>query len=89
MSTGSQEKLEFVCTCAQGMAIALAAELEALGIRKLRRLGSSVVFFGCLRQAYKVLLHSRIASRVLLVLSRFDAADADALYCGVKAIAWS
>ena len=79
---------EFYVNCAKGAEKILAAELSALGIRKLRPLTSGVSFNGSLSDAYHALLWLRTASRVLLVLARVDAQDSDALYEGVKAIPW-
>ena len=48
-----------------------------------------VHFSGPLEVALRACLWSRIASRVLLPLAEFEAADAEALYDGVSAIEWS
>lgn len=42
-----------------------------------------------LEPAYLACLHSRLASRILMLLAQFDAPDTDALYAGVRAIDWS
>jgi 23S rRNA (guanine2445-N2)-methyltransferase / 23S rRNA (guanine2069-N7)-methyltransferase len=55
---------------------------------KIRPLNSGVVFFGTLEDAYRALLHLFCASRVLLVLARVDATDADQLYARVRALPW-
>lgn len=47
-----------------------------------------VRFGETLADGYLACLWSRIASRVLLPLASFDAPDADALYDGVRAVAW-
>ena len=48
-----------------------------------------VGFQGDLACAYRVLLWSRVANRLLHVLARFDAQDEAALYAGVRDIDWS
>ncbi|MGN6312436.1 MAG: bifunctional 23S rRNA (guanine(2069)-N(7))-methyltransferase RlmK/23S rRNA (guanine(2445)-N(2))-methyltransferase RlmL [Rhodanobacteraceae bacterium] len=66
----------------------LRDELVALGANAREAL-AGVRFEGELKHAYLACLHSRIASRVLLPLAEFEAADADALYAGAKAVDWS
>ena len=80
--------MEFVATCPKGFERLLADELAGLGARRLRPLQGQVSFEGALADAYRACLWSRLASRVLLVLARVDAADADALYEGVRGVAW-
>lgn len=58
-------------------------------IKRIRPLKGGVAFFGSIEDAYRACLWSRVASRVLLVLDRIEAADADALYRGVQGIDWS
>lgn len=83
------ETYELFVRCAGGFESELAAELKELKIDRIRPLKGGVAFFGTLEQAYRVCLWSRVASRVLLVLSRFDAHNADTLYQGVQRIDWS
>ena len=66
----------------------LRDELVALGA-SAREVLAGVHFEGELKHAYLACLHSRLASRVLMPLSEFDAPDADALYAGASAIDWS
>ena len=80
--------MEFVATCPKGFERLLAEELAQLGAGRLRPLQGQVSFEGDLADAYRACLWSRLASRVLLVLARVDATDADALYEGVSGIAW-
>ncbi len=80
--------MEFVATCPKGFERLLADELAALGAPQVRPLAGQVSFGGGLEDAYRACLCSRLASRVLLVLARVGAADADELYEGVSAIAW-
>ena len=80
--------MEFVATCPKGFERLLADELIELGAPRVRPLAGQVSFGGELSDAYRACLWSRLASRVLLVLDRVDAHDADALYEGVSAIRW-
>ena len=80
--------MEFVATCPKGFERLLADELDGLGGPRVRPLQGQVSFDGGLADAYRACLWSRLASRVLLVLDRVDAHDADALYEGVSAIRW-
>ena len=80
--------MEFFATCPASFEQLLAAELTRIGCKQVRPLKGQVSFAGNLEEALKACLWSRLASRVILVISRFDAADADALYEGVAAVAW-
>ncbi|HET6913351.1 MAG TPA: bifunctional 23S rRNA (guanine(2069)-N(7))-methyltransferase RlmK/23S rRNA (guanine(2445)-N(2))-methyltransferase RlmL [Rhodanobacteraceae bacterium] len=66
----------------------LRDELAALGA-KAREVLAGVHFEGELKHAYLACLWSRLASRVLLPLAEFDAADPDELYTGVQVVDWS
>lgn len=83
------ETYEFFARCASGFESLLASELKNLKAQRVRPLKGGVAFFGTVRDAYRACLWSRVASRVLLVLARVDARDADALYAGVKDIDWA
>ena len=80
--------MEFVATCPKGFERLLGEELTRLGMPQVRPLAGQVAFGGELADAYRACLWSRLASRVLLVLARVGAADADELYEGVRALAW-
>lgn len=80
--------MEFIATCPAGFEQLLADELRQLETPQVRPLRGQVAFEGPLRCAYRVCLWSRLASRVVAVLARIDAHDADALYEGVAGIAW-
>jgi len=67
----------------------LRDELVALGAGDVREALAGAHFSGTLETAYKACLWSRLASRILLPLAEFDAADDDALYRGVQDIDWS
>ncbi len=72
-----------------GLGPTLADELKELGVEGGRAGQAGVSWRGSLEQAYRVLLWSRLASRVLLQLGRFPAADGDSLYAGAMEIDWT
>lgn len=78
--------LKLFATCPKGLEYLLRDELATLGASDAREALAGVHFCGTLVTAYRACLWSRLASRVLLPLAEFDAADADALYDGVAAV---
>ncbi|MBQ3329363.1 MAG: bifunctional 23S rRNA (guanine(2069)-N(7))-methyltransferase RlmK/23S rRNA (guanine(2445)-N(2))-methyltransferase RlmL, partial [Eggerthellaceae bacterium] len=81
-------ELEFFASCLPGIEQALAAELKSFGIDRVRPLGGGAAFFCAPEAAMRACLWSRLASRVMLVLGRVNAGDADLLYAGAYNIAW-
>ncbi|HWE26356.1 MAG TPA: bifunctional 23S rRNA (guanine(2069)-N(7))-methyltransferase RlmK/23S rRNA (guanine(2445)-N(2))-methyltransferase RlmL [Polyangia bacterium] len=82
--------MEFFATCAKALEPLVAAELTALGATDVVETRAGVAFSGALETAYRACLWSRIASRVLMPLATFDAADQAALYDGVRAhVRWT
>ena len=81
--------MKFFATCAKGLEYLLRDELAALGAGEVREALAGVHFEGTLVEAYRACLESRLASRVLLPLASFEAADPDQLAAGVAAIDWS
>ncbi len=81
-------RFTFFAPCARGLAPLLADELRRLRLRGVRPQRSGVLFAGDLRDVYKALLWSRVASRVLLSLGDLDAASVDALYEGARSVPW-
>jgi len=79
----------FFVTAAAGTADLLAAELAALGATDLRELRAGVACVGTLETAYRACLWSRVGLRVLWPVGEFPAADADALYAGIRGLDWS
>lgn len=73
-------------TCPKGLEYLLRDELAALGAAEAREALAGVHFSGTLETAYRVCLWSRLASRILLPLTEFDAPDGEALYDGVAAV---
>ncbi len=81
--------MRFVATAARGVEAALAEELRGLGLGGVDERRGAVAFEGPLADGYRAVMWSRIASRVLLVLSEVDAPDAGALYDGVRCVDWT
>lgn len=81
--------LALFATASRGLEPLLAKELAALGAATVKEQGGGVAFSGDLATAYRACLESRLASRILLPLSRFPLTDADTLYQGARAIEWT
>ncbi len=81
--------LIFFAPCAKGLEYLLVEELRELGALEVREALAGVHFSGTLETGYRACLWSRLASRVLLRLSQFEARDEAALYAGVQAIDWA
>lgn len=81
-------ELRYFAPCTKGAEQVLAAELRALGMREVRQVRSGAGCSGTLADAYRALLWSRTASRLLLTLDRVDASSADSLYDAVRALPW-
>lgn len=81
--------MQFFASCPPGVADLTAAELRAAGATQTSEFKLGVQFEGALETAYRACLWSRTASRILMPLATFTAADAEALYAGVKQIDWS
>lgn len=78
----------FIATAPAGVEPLLAMELTELGATAIRAARGGMAFQGPLELAYRTCLWSRTASRVLLPLAEFSAADADALYTGLHDLPW-
>lgn len=78
----------FFATAPSGLEDLLAAELAALGAAEIRPTRGGVAFAGALATGYRVCLWSRLASRVLLPLASFAAADPEALYAEARELPW-
>ncbi len=79
---------EFYASAAHGLEGLLSDEIRGLEVRELRPLSTGVTFFGTLAVGYRVLLWSRLASRVSLILSYVDAIDEAQLYRSIRALPW-
>ena len=78
--------MNFFATCPKGLEYLLRDELAALGATDARESLAGVHFQGGLAIAYRALLWSRLASRILMPIAQFDAPDGEALYEGVAAV---
>ncbi|MCA9582943.1 MAG: RNA methyltransferase, partial [Myxococcales bacterium] len=78
----------FVATAAKGTEGVLASELAELGAQGLDSHPGAVTFTGSLEAGYRVALHSRIASRVLVEIGQAAAESGDAYYDSVRDMPW-
>lgn len=82
------EMHELFLTCPKGLEGLLADEAASLGLEDVRQATAAIRGQGSLETAYRLCLWSRLANRVLLVLSRFQMANAEDLYHGVHSLDW-
>lgn len=80
---------DFFAACPKGLEYPLVDELKALGAADVHEALAGVHFRGEIETGYRACLWSRLASRVLMPLSEFEADDAESLYAGALAIDWS
>lgn len=78
----------FVASVPWGFADLLARELQSFGATDVRDRGHTVSFTGTLEVAYRACLESRVASRVLLEIARFEAIDEPAIQAALRSIDW-
>ncbi len=83
------DRHELILTCPKGLEGLLLEEATALGLEEGREQTSAVRGCGALEVGYRLCLWSRLANRVLLVISRFPTVDAETLYQGVHAVDWA
>jgi 23S rRNA (guanine2445-N2)-methyltransferase / 23S rRNA (guanine2069-N7)-methyltransferase len=81
--------MRFFVACAKGLEYLLADELVALGAGKATAALAGANADGEPEAAYRAVMFSRLASRVLWPLAEFDCANENDLYQGVHAIDWS
>jgi 23S rRNA G2445 N2-methylase RlmL len=82
------DKYRFFVTCARGTEGAVRRELAAMRIAGAKGDRAGVWFTGPLAMGMAVCLHARVAVRVLLEVATFEAADAQSLYAGTRAVDW-
>src|SRR5512142_2157380 len=80
--------MRFFATAAKGTEGALRRELSGLRLDAVKGDRGGVAFEGELEAGMRACLHARTAMRVLLELARFPAPSPEALYEGVRAVAW-
>ncbi|WP_019529259.1 bifunctional 23S rRNA (guanine(2069)-N(7))-methyltransferase RlmK/23S rRNA (guanine(2445)-N(2))-methyltransferase RlmL [Dasania marina] len=83
------QKLSFFASCPKGLESLLLDELKQLQAEKAKETVGGVFFSGPLELAYRCCLWSRLANRVLLVLSVSDCRNLEDYYNGVKAVEWA
>lgn len=79
---------KFTVTAARGMLPLLAIELAKMGINDTKQARGNIHFIGCLEDAYRVCLWSRVAIRVLMPIAHFSAKTTDELYQGIHDLPW-
>ena len=80
--------LRFVATVPRGFADLLASEVAALGGEQVRESAGGVRFEGTLAVGYRVLLESRLASRVLLQIADAPCVTTEDFYAFAHGIDW-
>ncbi len=80
--------LSLFATCPKGVEDLLAVECEQQGLTGVSTTHGGVYCQGDLKNAYRLCLWSRVASRVLLKLHTFPVSSYDDLYQGVQTIDW-
>lgn len=78
----------FYATCPRGLAEVLAAELGTYGARNVRADPAGVAFEGPMTVAYAANLRSRLATRVLWRVGRFDYKTDQDVYEGALKVDW-
>lgn len=79
---------KFFATCPKGLEELLAQEINTLGVRNTKITRAGVHFDGELKDAYRVCLWSRLASRILLTVHSFEVLSAQDLYDQIRTIPW-
>ncbi len=80
--------IDFFAPCPLGVEDLLAHELRESGAVAVKVTRAGAHFQGDVETALRACLWSRIASRVLMPLSVFEAPDSEALYAGAAAVPW-
>ncbi len=84
-----QKNQEFFAQVAGGLEELAAAELETLGARDVRIVTRGIIFCASLQDMYRINYRSRLVTRVLAPLLKFEAKTAEALYLGAKKVDWT
>lgn len=79
---------QFFAVVAPGLEELLQSELAELGATDMSNTQGGVHFQADFPQAYRICLWSRLASRILFPLTRFQVSNFDDLYEGVRKIDW-
>ncbi len=81
--------LQFLATIATGFEPLLVTELRKLGLQRVTAHRGLVRFYGKLADGYTAVVNTRLASRVLLHLGRFQVRNDPELYAAVRQIDWT
>ncbi|MEE8523092.1 MAG: bifunctional 23S rRNA (guanine(2069)-N(7))-methyltransferase RlmK/23S rRNA (guanine(2445)-N(2))-methyltransferase RlmL [Thermoanaerobaculia bacterium] len=81
--------MRFFATASKGTEQVLADELRDFGLGGIEVGRGGVSFGKSLEEGYRACLWSRVASRILQPMARFEVDGADALYQGAAAIRWT
>ncbi len=81
--------MKFFASCAKGLEYLLADEMLALGAARATAALAGANVEGDPEVAYRAVLWSRLASRVIWPLVEFDCANEQELYDGVAALDWA
>jgi putative N6-adenine-specific DNA methylase len=79
-AAGADAINDYFCPCPRGLEDALVSEVRAAGATDAAALAGGVMCRGTLDAAYRINLHSRLASRVMLLLARGSYRNEDDLY---------
>ncbi|KLV03772.1 23S rRNA methyltransferase [Photobacterium aquae] len=79
---------QYLAITSRGLENLLAQELEQLGAQSIKVVHAGVRFKAEKAEAYRCCLWTRLASRIILVLSEFDVRDDMDLYLGATAVNW-
>jgi len=82
------DAVQFFATCPRGLAGALAEELSGLGAKDVSAGDAGVAFGGPFELAYAANLESRLATRILARVSRFDYRNENDIYLGARRVRW-
>ncbi len=82
------ERLPLFATASRGTEELLAAELTALGAKKVRQDRGGVRFHANVDEALRIALWTRLAMRVLYPLGEFEAPGAEGLYEAARRVPW-
>lgn len=80
---------QYLAVAAIGLESLLEQELTQLGVKNVKAVQAGVMFKADLATAYRVCLWTRLASRVVRVISEFDVSDDLDLYLSSASVNWS
>ncbi len=86
--TSTKQPFRMIAKTLFGLETVLANELTDLGASRVREMVRSVEFYGDIRLLYNANLWSRTATRIIMPIADFTAADEQQLYREVNAFPW-